>query len=147
MPNQYFEGVLQLRNPNPELYAYVKKAIKDRKGIWVAKEIPQKDGTDLYLSSQRFLQVIGKRLNEDFIGQLKVSNRLFSKNHLTSRNVYRINVLFRLAAFKRGDEAEVLGRQVKILAVKRLVQVQDVKNGEKFAVPFDRVQAAVNKKK
>ncbi|MEK6960578.1 MAG: NMD3-related protein [Nanoarchaeota archaeon] len=145
MHNEYFEGILQLRAPTEEVLSFIESEMLKHGKVRVSKTKQVADGADMYMTDQRFLQNLGRRLKDRFGGQLKVAPRLFSKDHLTSKNVYRVNVLFRMPAFARGDEMTVIGRRVKVLAVKKLVQVQDLENGEKFAVPFEKVEAAAKK--
>jgi len=55
-----------------------------------------RNGIDFYLTSQRYAQSLGKKLKKTFKGELKISSKLFTVNRQTSKNVYRVNVLFRL---------------------------------------------------
>ncbi len=94
---QYFEGVLQLRNPTEEVFQMIKSQMKKDGKVWVAKEVPLKTGVDLYLSSNKFLKMIGKKLKKTFPkGELKLSKSIFTRDHQTSKEVYRGTVCFRL---------------------------------------------------
>jgi NMD protein affecting ribosome stability and mRNA decay len=95
MHRDYYEGILQLRNPSPELKNFVRNQFKNNKKAWIAKEVPQKKGFDLYISSNRFLLALGKRLKKSFKGEYKISRKLHTQNRLTSKIVYRVTVLFR----------------------------------------------------
>ncbi len=92
---QYFEGILQLRNPDEEAFRFIKNQFKNNEKAWIAKVEKLKTGVDYYISSNRFLLSLGKKLKKSFKGELKISRRLHSKNRLTSRQVYRVTVLFR----------------------------------------------------
>ncbi len=94
--NQYFEAVLQLRPYNEKVLRAVEKMVGDKDGVFISKVVKQKTGLDLYISSQKFAQTIGKQLKKRFKGELKVSGTLFTRNRLTSKDVYRVTVLFRL---------------------------------------------------
>jgi len=93
---QYFEGFLQIRNPNEECINFIKNQFKNNKKAWIAKEVKQKNGFDLYISSNSFLLSLGKKLKKSFKGTLKTSRKLFTQNRLTSKQVYRGTVCFRL---------------------------------------------------
>lgn len=94
MHPEYYEGILQLRNPNEEVINFIKNQFKNNPKIWVAKEEKLKTGIDYYISSNKFLLTLGKRLKKSFKGELKLSRRLHTKNRITSKNVYRGTVCF-----------------------------------------------------
>jgi NMD protein affecting ribosome stability and mRNA decay len=87
---QYFQGILQLRNPTQEIIDFIADEIEKRNGrVWIAKrkELKNEKGVDLYLSSNQFLKEIGKKLKENFPGELLETARLFSRDSFTSRDV------------------------------------------------------------
>lgn len=94
---QYFEGTLQLRNPNEEVINFIRNQFKNNERAWIAKEVGLKTGIDLYISSNKFLLSLGKKLKKSFKGELKTSRKLHSQNRLTSKRIYRVTVLFRLS--------------------------------------------------
>ena len=94
-PDQYYEAVLQLRNPNKEAVNCVVNAINKRKNVFIAKQVKIKTGIDFYISSQRFTRVLGKLLKKSFKGKLIESKKLYGVNRQTSRKIYRGTVLFR----------------------------------------------------
>ena len=94
-PN-YFEGTLQLRNPNEECLNFIRNQFKNNQKAWVSKEEYHKTGIDYYISSNKFLLKLGKLLKKSFKGELIISRRIYTQHKLTSKNVYRMTVLFRL---------------------------------------------------
>ncbi len=140
----YFEGVLQLRNPNQEVLNYINAQFKKEPEVRIAKEIRQPNGVDLWLSSNKFLMKLGRGLNETFQGELKVTSRLFSTNRLTSKNVYRMCVFFRVASFRRNDIVKIKGVDMKVLALGKRIRLQEVQSGKKHEVPFELVERSVN---
>lgn len=93
----YFEGILQLRNPKSEVQDFIDKMLSDVKvrGIHASSIREVKNGLDYYITSKSFLRKIGKELKKRFSGDFNESAQLFTRNHQTSRDVYRLNVLFR----------------------------------------------------
>ena len=114
MDQNYYEGKLQLRNPNEEVINFIRNQFKLRNSknfeslensknfqkhnekVWIAKQETVKNGMDLYISSNRFLLALGKKLKKSFKGELKKSRKLHSKDRQTSKTTYRVTVLFRL---------------------------------------------------
>ena len=93
---QYFEAIMQLRNPNQELINFVENQVNKRKGAFIAKTVKQKNGMDYYISDQRLARSMGNRMKKSFKGELKTSRKIHTRNHLTSRDVYRVTICFRM---------------------------------------------------
>jgi NMD protein affecting ribosome stability and mRNA decay len=127
----YFEGKLQLRNPTPEVIKYVLKEIRQDKYVWVAKEEKVRNGIDLWLSSNKFLQNIGAKLKKRFTGVLKNSKKLHTQNKITSKLLYRGTVLFRCLNFKKGDVIEINGVPMKVMEISRQVRLKNLQTGKK----------------
>ena len=96
MNPQYYEGILQLRNPNEEALNFIRNQFKNNKKAWISKQEKLKTGIDYYISSNSFLMALGKKLKKSFKGDLKISRRLHTQNRLTSKHVYRVTVCFKL---------------------------------------------------
>lgn len=137
----YFEGTIQLRNPTPELIAYVKHYVESS-GAWISKEKKVNGGIDLRVSSQKILRRLPEKIKARFNGISKLSNTLFSKDRQTQKNIYRVTVLFRLASFTRGDIFEVRGKQMEILKIAEKVQLKEIDSGKKHLYPFEEVEEA-----
>ncbi len=99
----YYEAILQLRNPDDELIGFVNDAIKAQTDVTLAKRKKVKNGFDYYLSSNRFAIELGRHLYRSFGGDLKITKKLFSQHRQTSKVLYRMTVLLRMAPFKVGD--------------------------------------------
>lgn len=93
---KYYEGILQLRNPNEEVMNFIKNQFKNNQKAWISKVVNLKTGVDLYISSNKFLLSLGKKLKKSFKGELKKSRKLHTQNRLTSKKVYRGTICFRL---------------------------------------------------
>ena len=138
-PNQYFEGILQLRNESQALIDAVARHIEKKENVNIAKIANVPNGVDIYISSQRFLRPLGQKLQAQFGGVLKATNRLFSRNHLTSREVYRVNVLLRLPNFKKGDTIRFKGEEVEVIGMQKKVLIKNKTTGKKQSVRFEDV--------
>lgn len=94
--DKYFEAVIQLRPETEEVLRFIQNQLAKRKDVLIARIVRADYGIDIYLTSQRFARALGKKLKKSFKGTLKMSRQLFTKNTQTSKDVYRVTVLFRL---------------------------------------------------
>jgi NMD protein affecting ribosome stability and mRNA decay len=136
MHKNYYEGILQLRNPNQEVINFVKSQIRKRTDVLITKEKRVHNGIDFYITSQKYLQIIGKKLKRSFNGELKISSKLHTKNRQTSKNVYRVNVLFRLVNCNAGDVLDFRGDKVKILKLGKKILAKNLETGKKLNISY-----------
>ena len=140
LPKNYFEGVLQIRQGTPELIEWIRKRVKEDNKARIAKEKKVTGGVDLYMSDQHYLQSLGKKINEQFSGILKVSRRLHTVNKMTSKLVYRVTVLFEQLHFKRGQKVFIDEEEFEILSVDERVRLKHLKSGKKSIINVDRLR-------
>lgn len=133
---QYLEGVLQLRNATPEVIKFVRDDLKKHKDtVFIVKENVRGKTADFILTSSKYLRAIGRKLNQRFNGELTETAKLFSFNHETSKDIYRINVLFKMRHFKVGDiVTDSRGRRVKVKTLGKKVSGIDIDTGKKVFV-------------
>ena len=131
-PN-YYQGILQLRDINDEILDFVYNQIKKREDVAITKTFKLGNGVDLYITSQKFIRILGKKLRENFGGELKTSSKLHTRSK-EGKDLYRINVLFRLAKHKAGDIVTVRGDEVKLLHMGRRIFARNIKTGEKIRI-------------
>ena len=132
----YFEGILQLRNTSEEIMNFVMNLVNKRDEALISKKEKVTNGFDLYLTSQKFLQHVGKKLKKHFHGELKISTKLFTRNRITQKNVYRVNVLFRMPKYKKGDIIDYKGDEIQITGIGKKILAKDVKTGKKLNLNF-----------
>lgn len=103
--SQYYEGILQLRNTTEDVFEFVQREINKvlKKGIFVMKSVDTPNGVDLYLTNKNFIKILASQLHNKFGAKVSINAQLFSKNHLTSKDIYRINVLVTFLKFNLGD--------------------------------------------
>lgn len=130
----YYEAVLQLRNPDKYVLRFVDEEI-DRKETGLAKVEKVRGGYDFYLADQKFAQQVGKKLRTKFGGILKVTARLYSVSHQTSKEIFRITVMHRRPHFRVGETVEIKGEKIKIKRLgKDMMGVME--NGRKVKYSF-----------
>jgi NMD protein affecting ribosome stability and mRNA decay len=110
---RYYEGILQLRGKDiTQALALVKSSLQE--GVFINKIVEHKQGVDLYLTSKNFLHKISKILNDNFGGEVLFSKRIFSRDKMTSKDIWRVSVLFRLWDFGLGDIILVNDKLVRV---------------------------------
>lgn len=92
----YYEAVIQLRPMNKEVLRFIRNQVDKRNDTFISKEELVKTGVDIYITSQRFARTLGKKLKDNFKGELKITRTIFGYSKKRSRIVYRGTVLFRL---------------------------------------------------
>ena len=131
-PN-YYQGVLQLRDVNEEILNFVDNQIKKRGDVAITKKVTYPNGVDLYITSQKFIRILGKKLRESFGGEIKISAKLHTRSK-TGKDLFRVNVLFRLSKYKRGDIITIRGDQVKLLQVGNRIFAMDLRTGKRIKI-------------
>lgn len=131
-PN-YYQGILQLRDVNDEILDFVSRQIKKRGDVAVTKKVNLPNGMDLYITSQKFIRILGKKLKESFGGEMKMSAKLHTRSK-EGRDLYRVNVFFRPLKYKRGDIVKIRGDEVKLLQVGNRIFAMDLKTGKKIKI-------------
>ena len=128
MHAQYFEGILQLRNPNEEILR-----ILDKHSDHISKIIRQKNGFDYYFTSNKVLRHLTRNLKKNFGGIIKESPRLFSRNRLTQKAIYRLNILYELFDFKKGDVLNIDNKIIKITNISKKISGLNIKINKKVS--------------
>ncbi|MBI2102013.1 hypothetical protein HYT53_05380 [Candidatus Woesearchaeota archaeon] len=131
-PN-YYQGILQLRDINEEIIGFVQNQVEKRGEVAITKAVKLSNGVDLYITSQKFIRILGKKLRESFGGELKISSKLHTRNK-QGKDLYRINALYRPSKYKRGDIIPVRGDMVKLLHVGRKIFARDLRTGKKITI-------------
>ena len=116
----YFQGILQLREIDDNVLEFVHDQISKRNDVAITRTVKLPNGVDLYVTSQKYIRTLGKKLMESFGGELKISSKLHTTNR-QGKELYRVNVLFKLPRFKIGDIVNVKGEQVKLIRLGRRI--------------------------
>ncbi len=139
----YFEGILQLRNADGHLQDFIEDYIKSNSNVFMSKKKKVKGGFDYYLSSNAFTVRLGRLLKEKFGGELKVSEKLFSKDRQTSKELYRMNVLYKAFSFRIGDAVSVAGKIMVVTGIGKKVSCLNIGTGKKEVIDLKKVKPVV----
>lgn len=101
-----YSGILQIRNLNEEDFTkindFVTKSVFANKGN-VVKIEKLHQGIDYYINPMKTLKKVGYEMIKNFGGFISFNEKLFTRDSLKSKDVYRVNVLVMLPKFKIGD--------------------------------------------
>ena len=105
MGSHYFTAILQLRDPPEGVLEFIESylAPQAEKGVSVNKIEDTPRGPDLYMTHKAVARQLAEKLVRKYGGIMKQSEQLFSRNHQTSKNLYRLNVLVQFSTFRTGD--------------------------------------------
>lgn len=131
--SNYFQGILQLREVNDEILSFVHNQIKKRSDVAVTKTVKFSNGIDLYITSQKFIRILGKKLKESFGGELKTSVKLHTRNK-QGKDLYRVNVFFKTLKYKKGDTVTIRGDRVRLISIGRKIFARDLSTGKKVMI-------------
>ena len=139
---QYFEAILQLRDCSPKIKSFVDSEIrKNQIGVAKLKTVPH--GFDYYLSDDNRTKILGKKLQQTFGGEFKVTASLFS--HKDGKNIYRMTVLFREIPFKKGEKVLFSGEEYHIELIHPEIVLRPLSSGKKIRVKHKNMRAIKNK--
>lgn len=138
MRPEYYEGILQLRNPSDKVLDYVEREIARDGKVRIAKTIRLKNGYDLELSSQAFLRGLGRKLREKFGGELILSSKAAGRNR-HGKEQFRVNVLFRQYPFRKGSTVTHRGEQYKVLETAHKVRIKSLETGKSITVDYGSI--------
>ncbi|MEK6835431.1 MAG: NMD3-related protein [Nanoarchaeota archaeon] len=94
--SMYYEGILQIRPNNEKVIEYIKDEIEKAGNVFISREIVKKFGTDLYLTNKFFLSQLSNKLRKKFNGEVKRSRSLYKISRMTSKELTRLTICFRL---------------------------------------------------
>jgi nonsense-mediated mRNA decay protein 3 len=126
----YWEAILQIRNPSQSLLDYIIKTVREDDRAAITKINKVKSGFDYYLTSQKYIQVLGKKIKARYKGEFKLSPTLHSQRKSGER-LYRITILFREYGFKKGDVVLVHGDRYIVHDIRAKVMCKEELTGKK----------------
>ena len=138
-PPGYFQGILQLRPATEEIIDFLEHELEVNKRFIVTRQkVLKKGNLDLYVTDQRVLRALGLKLNRRFTGVLKSSRTLFTKNRSTSKEVYRVTLVFKPLPLKKGAELKHEGKTYIIHQYNNTSAIlKDPVSGKKTRVKLD----------
>lgn len=135
---QYFEGILQIRGSNKERDKIIslELAREAKHGNVVNKTVKHPKGLDLYMTHRRSLPKLAQRIVDKLGGLYSLNPKLFSHNHQTGKDIYRLNVLLELPEFNIGDVFLFKKKYVLIQSLGKNITAKNILNNKKVMFSY-----------
>lgn len=138
MGSGYFEGVLQLRQATPIVQKFVKNYIIKTKELNIAKITGPDENPDIYFGSKKALKDISTKLINHFGGWMETNAKLFSQDKQTSKEIFRINILVKIAKFQPKDVIKINDATYLVTSVSDIINMIDLANEKKSTLKMTR---------
>jgi NMD protein affecting ribosome stability and mRNA decay len=139
---QAFSGIIQLRCPSQaklhRVLEYVKRtAEKDKHPAPVSKVTFEKQGFDVYVVPRSLVNRLQRALPMAFGGKVNITKRLVTRNHLTSKDLHRLYLLFRCFPFEQGDLVSSNHTPLRLVKVSKSITALDISTGKRVKLEPD----------
>lgn len=125
----YYEAILQLRDVSPQVIAFAEAEFLRHK-ITLTRCVRLPNGWDYYAVDKNFTKALGKRLQQQFGGELLTTASLYGQKD--GKEIYRLTILFREAPFRKGEVVTYRGDKYTVQALGKEIVLQPMKGGKKF---------------
>lgn len=113
----YFEAILQLRGHTMDQFDEIVDYIEEN-NCKIAKHVVVNKDVDLYLSSQKFIQQLGRWLKIQYNNVNILSTRtLHTRDTKANKDLYRVTLCVRFLKYGIGDVVEYKGDEIKITSM------------------------------
>ncbi|MFT4311536.1 MAG: NMD3-related protein [Candidatus Woesearchaeota archaeon] len=132
----YYEGIMQVRNASSEVKKYIKKTLEKHK-VYVNDVVEKKDSVDFYFVNKQKIRFIAGKIIKKYSGHIDENAQLFSRNHQTSKDIYRLNTLVELPLFKENDVILINESPFLITNLGKINSAFDLLKQKKTAFKYD----------
>ncbi|AJF61755.1 TPA: hypothetical protein HA239_01605 [Candidatus Woesearchaeota archaeon] len=134
---EYFEGTLQLRNVDEEMVEFARSFFR-KNNVFISKEKEQPKGIDMNVTDKKRLQNIGLMLQRKYGGSIKVSPHIHTQDRQTSKQVYRVNLLYEAPEFRIGQVIKVDNKVLLVKNISKTVSGVDLATGSRASVDLKK---------
>lgn len=146
MHHNYFEGILQLRNPNEEILNFMTNQIQKNKQK-LAKTEELKQGIDMYFQNKKFMASLATKIIKEFGGKTKKTATLHTKNKLTSKELYRQTIFIEFPDFFKKDILEIENNIYLVTDMKKKLGVFNLIKEKKEKIRYPNKYKILKKEK
>jgi NMD protein affecting ribosome stability and mRNA decay len=135
----YFEGILQLRNASSEVKEYIKNYfVKNApRKVFVNKVVEKETSVDYFFVNKRHMMPLALKIIRNFGGFIDPNAQLFSHNKLTSKDLFRLNILVIVPDFLAGDAVLVGEDPVLVRKTEKLISGMKLETEKNYTFSYD----------
>jgi NMD protein affecting ribosome stability and mRNA decay len=126
----YFQGVLQIRNPTSEVKKYLQKRLAQSRGVFASRLVEKDNILDAHISDNRFIRKVALEIEANFEANIQFASQLHTFDHLTSKDMHRLTALVVCYPFTKNDAIEYDGQYYVVRQVQKYAQLENIKTGE-----------------
>lgn len=135
--SQYFEGILQLRNTNKDIINFTNNYMTKNE-VYANDTQEINDGIDYYFVHKKKIQTTANALIKEFGGYLDINEQLFSRNHQTSKDIYRINAKLTFPKFQKNDVITYNDQVIYITNLSKEISGLNLEKEKKETLQFNQ---------
>ncbi|MBY8981839.1 MAG: hypothetical protein KGD57_02755 [Candidatus Lokiarchaeota archaeon] len=144
----YFLSIIQLRAFNEQKLDFIEKILKEIENFvenlfikeprhYISKIVDQKNGIDLYLSTNELMKYIISFLRNSYHFILKRSKKLVGRNIQRGKNIFRLKSLIKFLPFEKKDIILINNEKFKIYTILKNKVILKNENDEKITKEFE----------
>jgi len=128
----YFEAILQLRREyTEEQFNEIVDHIEEST-CRISKHVIRKEGIDLFLTSQKYIQQLGRWMKDRYSCQITSTRKLHTRDVIKCKDLYRVTVCAKFFKFKVGDIINYRGEDVKISSTGEKISGKVLSSGKRI---------------
>lgn len=137
----YYEGTLQVRNENEQVYESIREYLKKHRRVHCTKKTSVKNGTDYYLSDNRAVGHLARQLHKEYGGILKVNAQHFSEDKQRGKILYRTSALVELPEYSKHDVILFHDTPYLVLGLSDRIKAENLETGSEENFQYERSMA------
>lgn len=135
----YLEGTLQVRNLSEHTFIALREELAraERNYVHATKVTEKKDSMDLEMTSQHEIERIARNMQKMCGGKLKVDYKLQTRDHMRSKDLYRITATITLPKFNKGEVIKYDNEPYLIKSLGKEINAINLITGHKKKIDFE----------
>ncbi|MFA5141887.1 MAG: NMD3-related protein [Candidatus Woesearchaeota archaeon] len=135
----YYEGIIQLREANDKVVDFLFDQLERvrSKGVFMTRMEKIKTGFDFYISDKREMYTIVKKMQKEFGGEIKLAPQLYTMDHSSGKEVYRLNIFFKPSEYKKGDVVKKGKIVIQVTSSSKKISGIDLRTDRKILLDYE----------